>query len=199
MSIDKCRDVVGDETEDRAFRIGTACTACVCEQLSVGRHGSPGPVISAEALHSVIISPGDLAGDQINFVVLSHAEKKGMSVMRDRASNDELRKILDMRTAMKAGRNFHGVASIFCRDLRGLVSSVETQDRKIGERLYSVLDTDLPDLPSHADVFVTVPSKNPEKALKNEHRVFRERLLEMMEKNFIPAYKFRDGALSQAP
>jgi hypothetical protein len=197
LSVTKCREVAyaDPETVGRAYRIGSVCPNCVCEKVSVGRYGSQGPVKSSESLHSLLVAPGDLDKDQIAITVLTHAEKKGMSVMRESASNDELRRILDQRISAKPGRHFHGVATVSCAGIRGIVTTTDTPARCRGERLYSVLDTDMHGLPNHADVFATVPSKNPHKDTKNEYKAVRARLMSIMSDNFTPAGEFRGGTI----
>src|SRR5262249_40130868 len=114
----KCRQVsyVSPETNDRCVRIGTACPDCVCESVSVGRHGSPSAVRSSETLHSILIAPVDFENDQIAMTVLTHATKKGMSVLRESATNEEFQKIIAARTRGDPKRHFRAVASLSCSD-----------------------------------------------------------------------------------
>ena len=78
------RHYASPETEDRAVRKDTTCPNCICEGVSVGRHGSPGVVRHVETLYSVLIAPADLENDQIAVTMITHAEKKGMSVAKGR-------------------------------------------------------------------------------------------------------------------
>ena len=54
-----CRRVVlptAPDSEGRADHIGRNCLDCVCERHQLGRHGSPGRVLSHESLHSVVLN-----------------------------------------------------------------------------------------------------------------------------------------------
>jgi hypothetical protein len=182
------------ETEDRAVRIDTACPGCVCELVPVGRHGSPGVVKSAETLYSVLIAPADLDGEQIEITVITHAEKKGMSVLRESASNGEFEKIITDRIKGLKTRRFYGVAPIICYEVRSLLANENERHRSAGDRLYYVLDTDMIDLPHHADIFATVPHPYDEKTAKAAWRVQRARLRELMRQGFLGPDEFRGGA-----
>jgi hypothetical protein len=172
----------------------------VCEKGSVGRYGSPGRVQKSEILHSVLIGPSDLKGDQIAITVVTHAEKKGMSVLRDAASNDEFKKIIAERTKNNSARWVHGVASIPCAKVRSLLAKSDTGQRHLGDRLYSVLDADMDGLPCHADIFATVPRQHGNKTPKEAWRVERGRLMELMLDNVSGPSQFRNGVLaSEAP
>jgi hypothetical protein len=62
--------------------------------ISVGRHGSPGRVWASETIHSILIGPVDLEGDAIALHMITLAERKGMSVLRDAASDAEFKNII---------------------------------------------------------------------------------------------------------
>jgi hypothetical protein len=105
-------------TDQRAALLSEECPNCICEKVTVGSHGSPGPVRDNEVLHSVLIAPADWENDQIALTVVTHAEKKGMSVLRDRASDHEFRETIRLRVRNDPKRHFHGVASISCGEVR---------------------------------------------------------------------------------
>ncbi len=184
---------VNPETDGKAVRIGEACPACVCEHVTVGRHGSPGKVHSSEVLHSVVIAPTDLDKDALAITMITHAEKKGMSVLRESASNEEFKATVTARIK-KPGQKYHGVATFSCAEVRRIVAEGNTDQRKRNDRLYCVLDTDMEGLPNHAEIFATVPrpfkQNTPKAAWRNE----RERLLILLIGGFSAPAEFRDGA-----
>jgi hypothetical protein len=187
------------ETEDRALRIGKVCPNCVCESVSVGRHGSPGRVRSFETLYSVLIGPVDFSGGQIAVTVVTHAEKKGMSVLREAASDSEFETILAQRMKNDPARWFHGIAALRCEDIRSLRAERDTGQRAKGDRLYCVLDTDLEDLPHHADVFATVPRVQGNSSPKAAWRMERGRLMDLLISRISSAEEFRGGAFRRTP
>ncbi len=193
----KCRQVSYDspEANDRAVRIGTACPHCVCESVSVGRYGSPAAVRSSETLHSILIAPVDFENDQIAMTLLTHAARKGMSVLRESASNDEFQRIIAASTSGDARRHFRAVASLSCSDIRALVAGENGDQRRAGDRLYCVLDTDMDGLPHHADIFATLPRPHPGRGPKAAWRAEREKLMDLMLRNVSTAPQFRGGAL----
>jgi hypothetical protein len=182
----KCRRVTyaDPETDERAVRIGTACPDCVCEAVSVGRHGSPGRIRNHENLRSVLIAPGDLQNDQIAITLITHAERKGVSVLRGGASDDEFRRIIQSRIRDARRQRFHGIASVPCARIRTLVAENDGVQRRAGDRLYSVLDSDMPGLPNHADVFATVPRPHERNGPKAAWRTEREKLLNLFLEHF---------------
>jgi hypothetical protein len=183
------------ETEDRAIRIGAACPHCICEKLSVGRHGSPGNVNPTETLYSVLIAPGDLQKDQIAITVMTHAERKGMSVMRQSAPDDEFKRLIATRIKNPQKQRFHGVVPVVCGDVRSIVAIEDGDQRLKGDRFYCVLDTDMDGLPNHADVFATLPRAHATKAPKVAWRKEREKLMGFLLRDFSSAQEFRNGAL----
>jgi hypothetical protein len=189
----RCRELAYDAPEDngRVKKLGEECPDCICECVSVGQHGSPGRVKNAEWLHSVIIAPTDFVDqDALKITLISHAQTKGMSVLRERASSDEFRTIVRQRIK-KPNQQCHGVASFSCADMRAIIAETDSQHRSFGDRLYYILDSDLPELPHHADVYATVPQGGTKAAWKAE----RERLLNLLTAGLTPSSEFRDGAL----
>ena len=165
----------------------------------MGRYGSPGRVRCDEFLHSIIVDPTDfeLGPDQLKFLFLSHAEKGGMSVLRDAAGDNEFQITIRMRVEKKPGRSFYGIASFKCQVVRALVASPNALGRAEGDRLYFVLDTDEPGRPHHADIFVTVPRADAGATKKQAWRKQRADLMALMNDGFVPANEFRGGRLVQ--
>jgi hypothetical protein len=168
----------------------------VCEKISVGRYGSPGVVRSEETLYSVLIAPADLKDDQIVITVMTHAEKKGMSVLRQNASDDEFRRIITNRVKDKSKQRFHGVVAISCASVRALAATASGDQRQVGDRLYCILDTDMHHLPNHADIFATVPRPHQTKTPKAAWRSERAKLMDLLQRNFSSAQTFRGGVLN---
>jgi hypothetical protein len=187
---------VEPETEERALRIGIACPNCLCEEFTVGPHGSPGRVESTETLHSILIAPADYEKESIKYTLISHAEKKGMSVMRGGSSNEEILAIIKARVTTPE-RYLHGIASFACASIRAIAATQEDELRAAGERYFSVLDTDMPDVPNHADVFATVPSKGEPKFNKTEFKKVRQKMLAIMSQTITPPADFREGTFAE--
>jgi len=168
----------------------------MCEHVSVGRYGSPGPVKDYELLHSVLIEPSDfrMHEDQLMYTFISHAERGGMSVLRDAASDEEFREALRLRLT-KADRKFAGIASFPCSGVREIVASTDVDGRQAGDRLYCVLDTDVADRPHHADILVTVPRIG--EITRGTFRRQRNRLMAAVGTDIVPPATFRGGAIGQ--
>jgi hypothetical protein len=152
-------------------------------------------VRAAETLFSVLVAPVDLKNDQIAITVITHAERKGMSVLRQSATDNEFRKILATRIK-DAARRFHGVVPVSCADIRGLAATENGDQRRRGDRFYCVIDTDMDGLPNHADIFATVPRPHETKDAKVAWRKEREKLLALMLRDFSSPPEFRGGVLS---
>ncbi len=197
-TLHRCRGVVyrNPENEGRAERIGNACPCCACEMVSVGRHGSPGRVRTSEMLHSVLIGPVDLTGDAIAITLVTHAERKGMSVLRGAASNAEFETIIERRVKGDPKRRFSGVASVHSADVRSLSADADTELRSVGDRLYCVLDTDMAGLPHHADIIATMPRRHHKKKPKDAWRTERGRILALMLNQLSTPAQFRAGSLA---
>jgi len=160
----------------------------------VGRYGSPGRVRSSERLYSVIIYPTDVQtpGPELMYTFISHAEKNGMSVLREGASDEEFHATIELRLKGRDDRRFHGIASLLCSDVRRLLAKTRVDGQEVGDRLYCVLDTDIAGRPHHADIFATVPRKRPNKAVR---RLQRNRLMELIRGSLERPDAFRGGRL----
>jgi hypothetical protein len=165
--------------------------------VSVGRYGSPGRVRASETLHSVLVGPADLDGDGIALHMITHAERKGMSVLREAASNTEFETIINQRVKGDPTRWFHGIASLPSADVRSLSADADTELRFGGDRLYCVFDTDMAGLPHHADIIATMPRLRDEKKKKNAWRAERYRILDLMHRQLSTPAQFRAGSLAK--
>ncbi len=127
----------------------------------MGRHGTPGPVRGDEKLYRILVAPHqvDLSTEAILITAISHTEAMGMSVLRHSASTTEFSQIARELLAGDPKRSVFGVAEIDCNMIRDLKSKTNEARRQKGDRHFVVLDTDLPKLPNHVDVFNTFPRK----------------------------------------
>jgi hypothetical protein len=198
-----CRSVAYNdpETDDRAERIDAHCQNQCCEQISLGRFGSPGPVQASEKLYRVLIAPihVDLDTSRLLITAISHTEKNGMSVLRESANRDEFRKIAGGLLERGNERSVFGVAEILCTDLRSLKESADSDRRRSGDRHFIAVDTDMKDLPSHVDIFSTTPRpKTNENELSNKAIWKRERkkLFDLAAANLFPKSEFKNGLIS---
>jgi hypothetical protein len=144
----------------------------------------------------VLIAPGDWQNDQIAITVITHAEKKGMSVLRGSASNEEFRRILQRRIRDANKQTFLGVATTSCARIRALAAKANSEQRLRGDRFYCVLDTDMEGLPNHADIFATVPHPHATHGHKTAWRREREKLLTLFLEDIADPKAFRAGALN---
>jgi hypothetical protein len=91
-------------------------------------------------------------------------------------------------------RWFHGAIPMACSKIRELTAEKDGDQRAAGDRLFYVLDTDMPGLPNHADVFATVPRPHAERTHAAAWRAERGRLMELMLRELLPPERFRGGA-----
>src|SRR5262249_4378764 len=152
--------------------------------------------LSFEMLHSVLIGPVDLTGDAIAITLITHAERKGMSVLRGAASNGEFETIIERRVKGDPKRWFGGVASLHSVDVRSVLADADTELRSVGDRLYCVFYTDMAVLPHHADVIATMPRRHSKKKPREAWRTERGRLLALMLNQISTPAQFRAGSLA---
>ena len=162
----------------------------------MGRYGSPGPVQDTEKVYRILIAPVDIGmtAEQIAVTAVTHSETIGMSVLRDRASDLEFRKVIQDRTA-RDGRVFVAVAELDCGAIRLLKSANDQPGRRVGDRHFIVVDTDMEDLPYHADIFNMMPRQDADGKPSNKTvwRREREKLLQLANSNIVKREAFREG------
>lgn len=152
----------------------------------------------------MLLSPNDydLSKQAILTAAATHTDRKGLSVLREGAENAEFRSIAEKLLTGKDGYSLVGVAELFCASIRGL-TSIQDGDRRLrADRHYIVVDTDLPNLPNHADVFNTFPRPNVEGKGPTNTAVWRKErkgLLALMGVNIISKIDFRGGLLADLP
>lgn len=179
--------------ENRAEYIGAQCPNCICERHLLGRHGSPSKVEDFETLHSVVLNIDEaMSSGALMYQFISQSQKKGMSVLRESASDDEFRTIIRQRLS-KPDRMLRGFVTFKCSEVRQLRADESANGFNKGDRLYYVLDTDLKGLPHHADVFATVsPSTTP--AMRRQQR---GRMMQLLAGRMQVHNEFRVGVFSE--
>jgi hypothetical protein len=189
---------MADSGANRCVLINKHCKNQICEEITLGRYGSPGPVGDNERLYRVLIAPVDIGmtAEQIVLTAITHSQTIGMSVLRDRATDGEFHEIVNARTSQN-GRTFVAVAELACGAIRSFRSERDEPGRLAGERHFMVLDTDMHRLPDHADVFNTVPAQTGSERPSNKAiwRRERGRLLNLANANIIKRQDFRDGRI----
>jgi hypothetical protein len=168
----------------------------------MGRNGTPGPVRNDEKLYRILIAPHqvDLSSEAILLTAISHTETTGLSVLRGSAAATEFNQIAQELLAGDQRRSVFGVAEIECESIRDLRNDADTLRRHTGDRHFIILDTDLPNLPNHADIFNTFPrppisDKDPtNKAIWRKERA---RLFDLAIAKVTKKATFRNGLLDK--
>ncbi|WP_091896058.1 hypothetical protein [Bradyrhizobium sp. Rc2d] len=137
-----------------------------------------------------------MSAEQIAVTAITHTETIGMSVLRDRATDEEFQSIISQRTTQPE-RTFVGVVEFDCGEIRGLKSANDEEGRQPKDRHFIVVDTDMKGLPYHADVFNTVPRQNTDgkPTAKTVWRRERSRLLDLANRNIVKREAFREGRI----
>ena len=135
-----------DPRDTRCRRLHAEHPDCLCERYS-GASGSPGPVLSDEAVIRIIYS--EQFWDAVNCVVkpaaFSEVDTCGMSVTRlNYVSDDMLQKQVQDRVEAKPDRTFIKLVKATKAD----INSIEFEDR----RAFCCYDTPNVENPAHADV-----------------------------------------------
>jgi hypothetical protein len=130
--------------------------------------------------------------------MITHAQKKGMSVLRHAANDAEFRKIIGARVPDPTKRSVFGVATIPCEKVRAIVAQENTEQRMKEDRLFTVLDADMDQLPNHGDIFATLPLPHAVRTPKAAWQQEREALLDLLSAGLEPIESFRNGRLLQS-
>lgn len=183
-----CRNAFAVKTNKRVEDVNKVSPKiCSCE-IHRASLISPGIVDDAEKIHYIITEPlnevFDIRSGRLLPGVLSQLDKKGISVLRETASNSEFErtfKIIKSNAKSRgAERFFHSVATAQVRDVR--------YDGE--ERLTGVYDTAIFGRRRHADVMGT-----GSKSLQKERR--KMALLKVLNANIEPTDTFRGGAFAK--
>jgi hypothetical protein len=146
MTCEACRAAVAHPiATEIAARLHAACVAvCGCENFSLSDH-SPGRVDDSELLDLIISDPQSIQDGKLPHPsALVQIDRAGLSVLRDRAANEEfeqtIRELKDRAEMNGKERFFHGICSIRTAGIRGDAEN----------RFLCVYDTALRTKPNHA-------------------------------------------------
>lgn len=182
-----------------AEELDVAHPNCACEAYNISLY-SPGPVEDDEPLYRMIVLPGDIdEGDELTFESVKAVFKNGLSVFRERASNDDILNLAEDRLYIPAGkppRTILGFIRMLTSEVRALqhpptVGRVccvydETVPRKF--------DAAAPHVPTHAGLFQRMlPEKTEGKKGKTQDAA--KVLFDYMRdrSRWIGVEQFRDG------
>ena len=151
--------------------------------------------MSSENLHSVVLNIDvEMTGEALMYTFISQSQRKGMSVLREAANDDEFRTIINQRLN-NPKRLLKGFVTFSCGDVRCLQAAETAHDFNKGDRLYYVVDTDMEGVPHHADIFATVSATGTtNKAMRRQQR---NRMMELLAGKAQSHEIFRDGAFSE--
>jgi hypothetical protein len=184
--------------EGRVQRLDFSCPNCACEHGAVGTLAGATAVNDSETLYCVVVTPPDeMDGPQLAFTMLTHAERSGLSVLRENASNEEFVRVAQLRlkgSSNSEARSVWGVAEIKCSAVRALKAG-DCLGRVDNDRLFCVYDTD-DESQFHAEIYQTSPrglSKSKTEAVRKRDR---QKLLSIYRAaSIIKAEDFRGGFL----
>jgi hypothetical protein len=195
MTCATCRAAAAHDIDGEiAAKLHAASEAvCGCEKFRLSVH-SPGLVDDSETLDLIINDPQSIQDGKIPHPsALVQIDRSGLSVLRDRAGNDEFELTINELKARAQASNkerfFHGICSINAAAIRFNGEA----------RFLCIYDTALPTKPNHADIFgpdlkamcVTEISKG-EHERRNRARI--KKFLDVIGDCFVPARDFRGGA-----
>lgn len=173
----RCREAFSSAKQnERASSVMEACgDSFACEQVTVSRH-SPGPVLPDETLNLLISDPqGLLDKGKLHPALFSQISKKGMSVLRGGASDDEFKNTFLILSENGNERYLHGIGVIKAECLR----------MNDGVQRLGVFDSGYKDRPHHADVVGSMDRKGLE-------RIRRDLVGQI---TVVPVSEFRSGML----
>ena len=175
-SCESCRATFKDTKSNDKYgeTIDRTHPSCACEAFEVSSY-SPGPVEDSEKLYRMIILPGDFDHlESLTFTSVEDVYKKGLSVVRARATNEEITDLATDRLYVVKGaepRTIHGFIEIDTVDVRAM------QKTNVAERLFCVydetvkrkFDPEAPHVPTHAGIFQThFPAGEEDKKAKTK-------------------------------
>ncbi len=197
MSQDACRATFQDMEppfvdKRRAQHLDQQHPLCACQPHCVSEH-STGPVLDAEVLIRILISPQHMHRKRAEPMPasISSAELSGLSVFReDQATDTQIRRVAeDLVTLARQNGNakagVFGVLRFSCDAPRYLVIPLEDQPG------YGVYDTGLKDNPSHSEIFQRVNG-----VAENIKLGRRTALFALIKQTFLSVADFRSGLLN---
>ncbi|WP_146073990.1 hypothetical protein [Methylobacterium sp. 190mf] len=183
-----CRRAFASDADTRVAEVNSAAgTPGGCELFRASLL-SPGRVSDEENLHYLVTEPQDQAFDprsgKLLPGVLSQIDKKGISVLRQRASDDEFEitfSILKRNSLAKGKERFwHSVATAPAGQIR----------KKDGQPIAAVYDTSVKKRRNHADIMGIASDR-----LHKERR--KKALLDLMNSDIVSTDRFRNGVFAQ--
>lgn len=167
MAGEVCRLVFNEaENKAKAESLDAHSPQCACESHTLGSEKAE-PVVDDEIIIRVLVSPDhiDLDTDELMSNRLTAVHSSGLSVLRQCASDDEIRLTVHQLTQETAEPNtLYGAAIMRASEIRSL-----NEDNL---KWFCVYDTYADQKPSHADVFGTTPlgSKSSIRKQKSDRR-----------------------------
>jgi hypothetical protein len=181
-----CRKAFAVKTDNRVDQVNSAAgTPAACEAYKATR-SSPGLVRDEEVLHYLVTDPQavDRRSGKLLPGLLSQIDKKGLSVLRDDASNDEFHitfgLMKEYSDSVGKERYLHSISTVTAKDLRFDNS----------QRISGIYDTAVKHRKHHADVMGVSTEK-----LHKERR--KKVILGLLDVGNTPIPAFRNGALIQ--
>jgi hypothetical protein len=153
---------VEDNSRHRARLIDEAFPGCACECCSISE-GSPGKVSDVEEMYRFFVSPVDVDA-RTNLILATAFEKaaqSGLSLFRGCASDDDIKRLVQDRLTVKAGKPHLTVLGL----LKAVVLEVRGVEGAVGGRSFCVydetvprkLDKSLPHVPTHVSIYQRMP------------------------------------------
>lgn len=159
---------------------------CVCEQCSNSPYGM---IESSETLIRFVVPPQhwDKKKQRVKAAALSQAETQGMSVYRCGYCSDEelLRAAQDLVGPKRQQVPTAGILGVLVLPADAVKSCLNESSPP-----YCIYDTELPNKPSHADVYQRVA--NCPDTIRQERRL---ELFQLVKDKFVPVADFRGGLL----
>jgi hypothetical protein len=198
---DDCKRALNQDI--KAKQIEDGFPDCCCEQFSVGE-GSPGRIEDHEVLYRMFTDPVDV--DQFGRVAreaFSSAYKNGLSIIRECASDDDIRNIVSDILSVKQGRPFKKILAVFqvvCTTFRhfrvmhqgNLVKGFCVYDQTVPR----MLDPAAPPVPTHGAIFSRCLFELP-KTRKQFENDCNDALHRYIAVNPIAVDSFRNGLIAQ--
>lgn len=199
---ENCTKAFNDDFKS-ARQVEASAPECHCEEFSVGV-GSPGRVEDDEILYRMFTDPVDV--DQYGRLAreaFSSAYKNGLSVIRERASDDDVRRIVSDILSVKQGNKPKQILAVFqvsCVSFRhfrsmhqgNLVKAFCVYDQTVPR----VLEVGEPPVPTHASVFSRCLFEAP-KVRRQFESDTNDALHRVVAINSIAVKDFRNGMLVQ--
>jgi hypothetical protein len=197
-----CRKALNEDFKS-AKQVEGSAPDCCCEEFSVGV-GSPGRVDDHEVLYRMFTDPVDVDKfGRLAREAFSSAYKNGLSIIRECASDDDVKNIVSDILSVKQGRPFKKILAIFqvgCVSFRHFRSMYQGNLGKAfcvyDQTVPRMLDVSAPPVPTHGTVLSRSLFELP-KTRKQFENDCNDALHRMLTVNPIPIDNFRNGLVTQ--